>query len=135
VGLWGPEESRECYEFAPVPVLSRKQVFEIAKHFESLNPYSFGGSTLKDEKVNHVDNDPDKPLRNNLFGYAISSKRYCLFSGKHVREIVEGKEHGIGYLMDPTKNGTFTEEFWLLVLAKEWFHFRKFNLIGSTVRP
>jgi len=61
----------------------------------------------------------------NLYGYAISAKRYCLFEGKNVRKIVDSKAHGIGYLMNPVQRkrdkdqGQFTNAFWQCVLQNE----------------
>ena len=89
-------------EFAPIACLSRNTVLQISERFATLNPYSFGGTIRKVEDVNYEDSDPRKPFRD-LYGYAISAKRYCLFEGKHVRKIIDAKAHGIGYLMSPLK--------------------------------
>ena len=68
--------------------------------------------------------DPRKGFRD-LYGYAISAKRYCLFEGKHVRKIVDAKAHGIGYLMNPIRHkgdddgDHFAEAFWRKVLQNE----------------
>jgi len=92
--------------------------------FESLNPYSFGGTILKIEDVNYIDGDPSKGFRN-LYGYAISAKRYCLFEGKQARKIVDAKAHGIGYLMNPIRRKAddhgdqFAAAFWRKVLQNE----------------
>jgi hypothetical protein len=96
----GYVEGADPREFAPVPCLSRDTVVKISERFTALNPYSFGGTILKIEDVNYVDGNPRKPFRD-LYGYAISAKRYCLFEGKNVRKIVDSKAHGIGYLMNP----------------------------------
>ena len=70
------------------------------------------------------DGDPNKGFRD-LYGYAISAKRYCLFEGKHAREIVDAKAHGIGYLMNPIRRrqnedgDQFAEAFWRKVLQNE----------------
>jgi hypothetical protein len=99
-------------------------VIEISKRFESLNPYSFGGTILKVEDVNYIDGNPSKGFRD-LYGYAISAKRYCLFEGKHARKIVDAKAHGIGYLMNPIRRkgdddgDQFAEAFWRKVLQNE----------------
>ena len=77
----GYVEGADPREFAPIPCLSRDRVIEISKRFASLNPYSFGGTILKVEDVNYIDGDPSKGFRD-LYGYAISPKRYCLFEGK-----------------------------------------------------
>src|SRR5215475_5654230 len=117
-------EGADPREFAPIPCLSRNQVIEISKRFESLNPYSFGGTILKIEDVNYIDGDPAKGFRD-LYGYAISAKRYSLFEGKHVRKIVDAKAHGIGYLMSPIQpkldedEDQFVVAFWRSVLQNE----------------
>ena len=101
---------------------------QISERFETLNPYSFKGTILKVEDVNHEPSekkpkgDPDKPFRD-LWGFAISAKRYCLFEGKHARKIVDPKAHGIGYLTSPIKRekdeDQFAVEFWQKVLQNE----------------
>jgi hypothetical protein len=99
-------------------------VIEISKRFASLNPYSFGGTILKIEDVNYIDGDPSRGFRD-LYGYAFSAKRYCLFEGKHARKIVDAKAHGIGYLMNPIRRkgddhgDQFAAAFWRKVLQNE----------------
>jgi len=120
----GYVEGADMREFAPVPCLSRDTVLKISERFASLNPYSFGGTILKVEDVNYVDGDPTKGFRD-LYGYAISAKRYCLFEGKQVRQIVDAKAHGIGYLMSPIQRNPNKDEdefavaFWQRVLQNE----------------
>ena len=120
----GYVEGADMREFAPVPCLSRDTVMKISERFTALNPYSFGGTILKVEDVNYVDGDPRKPFRD-LYGYAISAKRYCLFEGKNVRKIVDSKAHGIGYLMNPIQRkpdkdeDQFADAFWQCVLQNE----------------
>ena len=120
----GYVEGADPREFTPVPCLSRDRVIEISKRFEWLNPYSFGGTILKVEDVNYEDGDPSKGFRD-LYGYAISAKRYCLFEGKQAREIVDAKAHGIGYLMSPIRRkgddheDQFAVAFWRKVLQNE----------------
>jgi hypothetical protein len=117
-------EGADEQEFSPVPCLSRDTVVKISERFIALNPYSFGGTILKVEDVNYVDGDPRKPFRD-LYGYAISAKRYCLFEGKNVRKIVDSKAHGIGYLMNPIERkpgregDQFADAFWECVLQNE----------------
>ena len=71
-----------------------------------------------------------EPFRD-LYGYAISAKRYCLFEGKNVRKIVDSKAHGIGYLMNPVQRkrdkdqGQFTKAFWQCVLQNEGISFKR----------
>lgn len=117
-------EGADTREFAPVPCLPRDQVIEISNRFAALNPYSFMGTILKVEDVNYIDGDPSKEFRD-LYGYAISAKRYCLFEGKQVRKIVDAKAHGIGYLMNPIRRtgddhgDQFAAAFWRKVLQNE----------------
>lgn len=115
-------------EFARVPVISHDTVRQISKRFSSLNPYGFPGTILKIEDVNHEGGDPSKPLRV-VHGFAISAKRYCLFTGTHgTVKIVDAKAHGIGYLMAPKRrghkdHGDWIEEFWECVLQNEQISF------------
>jgi hypothetical protein len=81
------------------------------------------------EDVNHEDEDSRKPLRV-VQGYAISAKRYCLFTGtRGTVEIVDAKAHGIGYLVPPkmrnSKNDEddWIDEFWEGVLQNEGISF------------
>ena len=90
-----------CGNGARIKALSRKEVDEIAERFASLNCYDKSkvtGSILKIEKVNY-----EGKKRIQLFGYAISAKRYCLY--KYDRDgnvvIVSAKAHGLGYLYPP----------------------------------
>ncbi len=108
----------------PMPTLSWETVKKISERFASLNPYSFGGTILEIKEINYEGEDKSKPFRE-LFGDAVSAKRYCLFIGKHAKEIIDGKAHGIGYLMAPrglrrneAENG-WTNEFWSAVLKGE----------------
>ena len=119
-----------------IKALSWKEVEQITKRFESLNCYDrrkVPGSILKIEKVNF---ERGKPVE--LFGYAISAKRYVLYrydtDGNIV--IVDAKAHGLGYLYPPKDavkddpNGDWIFEAWHSVLegevasprpAPEWF--------------
>lgn len=90
-----------CPNEPDIKALSWKEVEEIAKRFEDLNCYDrekVRGSILKIEKVNFQDG---KQIE--LFGFAISAKRYCLY--RHDRDgdivIVDAKAHGLGYLYPP----------------------------------
>lgn len=117
-------------EFAPVPVISHDEVTKISARFASLNPYRFPGTILKVEDVNHEDEDSRKPLRV-VQGYAISAKRYCLFTGmRGTVNIIDAKAHGIGYLMPPKirdrkndEDHDWIEEFWESVLQNEGISF------------
>jgi len=56
---------------------------------------------LKIEDVNFVDSDTSKPRRQ-LFGYAISAKRYALYTETDCDiSIVKASGHGLGYLHSP----------------------------------
>jgi hypothetical protein len=116
-----------------MPVISHDAVNKISARFASLNPYKFSGTVLKVEDVNHEDGDASKPLRV-VQGYAISAKRYCLFTGtRGTVKIVDAKAHGIGYLMPPKVRNNKNEEdwvneFWESVLQNEGISF-------SGIRP
>ncbi len=81
---------------------------------------------LKIEDVNRVDSDPQKERRQ-VFGYAISAKRYVLYTqdGADV-SIVKASGHGLGYLY-PAKEGfdkradapEWVVEAWDWLLRKE----------------
>ena len=94
--------------------LSWKDVERIAERFSSLNCYDrrkVPGSILKIEKVNF-----DGHRQIELFGYAISAKRYVLYRydahGNIV--IVDAKGHGLGYLYPPKDaNHDDPESDWL----------------------
>jgi hypothetical protein len=86
-----------------VKALSFKRVDSIAARFKRLNPYnpSLVKEILKIEDINHVDSDTKKPRRQ-LFGYAISAKRYALFTETEKDiSIVKASGHGLGYLFAP----------------------------------
>ncbi len=127
------DEDISSKELTPIPCLSRETVVKISKRFETLNPYSFKGTILKVEDVNHEPSekkpkgDPTKPFRD-LYGYAVSAKRYCLFEGNTARKIVDAKAHGIGYLISPIKRekdeDQFAVEFWQKVLQNEGVSFK-----------
>jgi hypothetical protein len=94
-----------------VKALSWDQVEAIAERFTSLNPYdrkAVPGSILKVEDVNF---DPNKK-QHQLYGYAISAKRYVLYqrTGKNLT-IVDPKAHGLGYLFPP-KCASSQEQDW-----------------------
>lgn len=86
-----------------IRALSLHDVKSIAQQFNKLNPYnpSLVPDILKIEDVNFLDSNSRKPFRQ-LFGYAISAKRYALYSqsGKAIR-IEKASGHGLGYLFSP----------------------------------
>lgn len=88
------------------------EIREIAGKFRQLNPYDpdLVPEILKIEDINHVDSDPDKPFRQ-LFGYAISAKRYALYSksGENI-QIEKASGHGLGYLFAPKERKNDEDE-------------------------
>jgi hypothetical protein len=83
--------------------LSLKEVQRIAKNFRKLNPYdpTLVPEILKIEDVNFVDSNSNNPLRQ-LFGYAVSAKRYALYSRtENTLRIEKASGHGLGYLFAP----------------------------------
>ena len=86
-----------------VKALSWHEVDEIAAKFNRLNPYnkSLVPEILKIEDVDFVDSDPRKPRRQ-VFGYAISAKRYALYvRTEDGISVVKASGHGLGYLCAP----------------------------------
>jgi len=86
-----------------VKALSWKEVQGIAERFNQLNPFDrqLVQHVLKTEDVNFVDSDPQKPRRQ-LFGYAVSAKRYALYSQEDGDiSIVKASGHGLGFLFPP----------------------------------
>lgn len=89
-----------------IRALSLNEVKGIAHKFRKLNPYdpSLVSEILKIEDVNYVDSDPQKPFCQ-LFGYAISAKRYALYSQvKNDLHIQKASGHGLGYLFGPKES-------------------------------
>jgi hypothetical protein len=96
-----------------VKALSWKQVDGIVRKFEALNPYNrqiISGSVLKIEDDNF---EPKTGKQRQIFCYAISAKRYALFTlsktGKPelLREGRNNKKdrwsrHGLGHLLNPS---------------------------------
>ena len=88
-----------------IRALSWEMVDSIVDQFAALNPYDRGavsGSILKIEDVNF---DPDTGKRRLIHAFAISAKRYALFTiDREGRpEVIEGgySEHGLGHLLNP----------------------------------
>jgi hypothetical protein len=115
-----------------INALSLKEVRTIANEFKKLNPYnpSLVREILKIEDINFIDSNPDEPFRQ-LFGYAISAKRYALYtrSGSDIR-IEKASGHGLGYLFAPKERNEDEEsddevtpqwvmEAWDILLRKE----------------
>jgi hypothetical protein len=99
-----------------IKALSWKQVAQIRKKFEALNPYdrdAVPGSILKLEDDNYENGDPKTGKRRQLYCFAISAKRYALFVKDAVGRPVllrdgvnnhadRWSEHGLGHLLNPT---------------------------------
>jgi hypothetical protein len=86
-----------------VKALSWQAVDEIAVKFNRLNPYnkSLVREILKIEDINFVDSDSRK-ARRQLFGYAISAKRYALYTKTEDGiSVAKASGHGLGYLLAP----------------------------------
>ena len=112
--------------------LSLKEVKTIADEFKKLNPYnpSLVREILKIEDINFIDSDPEKPLRQ-LFGYAVSAKRYALYTKLGIDVHIEkASGHGLGYLFAPKEINEDEEsddeetpqwvmEAWRFLLRKE----------------
>jgi hypothetical protein len=65
---------------------------------------------LKIEDINHVDSNPTKSFRK-LFGYAVSAKRYTLFTeSKGGISIEKASGHGLGYLFAPKERNADQDE-------------------------
>jgi hypothetical protein len=114
-----------CPNEPRIKALLWKDVVQIADRFTSLNCYDrkkVPGSILKIEKVNF-----DTGQQIELFGYAISAKRYDLYrydaQGNIV--IVDAKAHGLGYLYPPKDaikgdpNSDWIWEVWHWILEGE----------------
>ena len=102
-----------CPNEPRIKALSWKEVENIAKRFESLNCYDskkVPGSILKIEKINFQNK---KQIE--LFGFAISAKRYVLYRYDAHGNIViaDAKAHGLGYLYPPKDSDENDEEDWL----------------------
>jgi hypothetical protein len=89
-----------------IKALSLDGVKSIAQRFRKLNPYdpSLVPEILKIEDVNFLDSNPNKRFHQ-LFGYAISAKRYALYTKKGDGiQIEKASGHGLGYLFAPKEN-------------------------------
>jgi hypothetical protein len=110
----GVHKLPDCQE--AVKALSWKQVRGIADKFAGLNPYdptAVPGSILKIEDVNFNASGNQRQL----YGYAISAKRYALYQRtRNNLSIVDPKAHGLGYLFPPKdfsdEEPDWTSEAW-----------------------
>jgi hypothetical protein len=130
-----------------IKALSWKDMDDIVRRFELLNPYDrekLPGSILKIEDVNFHNGK-----RIELFALAISAKRYLMYhydaQGNIV--IVDAKAHGLGYLYSPRNTvendpaSDWIHEAWHRVLEDEvtrprptldWFDFPAMMRIAVT---
>jgi hypothetical protein len=109
--------------------LSLQEIRAISDKFRKLNPYdpSLVSEILKIEDVNFEDSNPKKPFRQ-LYGYAISAKRYALYTrSENNIQIEKASGHGLGYLFAPKERQENEEEetpkwvleAWNFLLRKE----------------
>jgi hypothetical protein len=127
----GPHQSNDGN--GAVKAISYADVKAIARRFDSLNPYNrdLVSDLLKIEDVNYVDGDTRKGYAR-LFAYAVSSKRYALFTrSKDQLSIVKCSGHGLGYLVSPLKYRPKDDELetprWI-TRAWEWLLRDEFGL-------
>jgi hypothetical protein len=118
-----------CPNEPQIRALSWKDVEQIVKRFESLNCYDrtkIPNSILKIEKANF-----DRGKQIEVFGYAISTKRYVLYryDSRGNILILDAKAHGLGYLYPPKDNPTNNPENDWLLEAWHWI------LEGEIARP
>jgi len=118
-----------------IPALTWKKVEEIRDRMKSLNPYggkAGAASILELENENFT--DKTRAERRQLYCYATSSKRYCLYNldqhghpqmrlatepDRHPEEearaatVRKRSDHGLGYLINPT-NPDANDRDWIL---------------------
>jgi hypothetical protein len=110
--------------------LSWQQIDEIRNRFTALNPYDqhlVPGSILRLENENI---DPRTGERRQLYCYAISAKRYCLYtlSDQGQPELVKWSEHALGgfYInpLDPASDDAreWVKQEWRWLLHQAAFH-------------
>jgi hypothetical protein len=100
----GPHRLRDGRE--AIQALRWDQVQQVVDAFAALNPYDrerVPGSILRLEDHNFTRTG----RRRQLWAFAISAKRYALFTrGPHGRiTVVSAKEHGLGHLLSPLTAG------------------------------
>lgn len=95
----------------------------IQDFFQPLNPYDFDAPIFKIE-------------RENILFFGISSKRYCLYhieNGKFDICDDDYSAHGLGYLLDPSKedaddNSDWLRELWIDILQ---YHYNDVDLVSK----
>ena len=100
---WATEKLLEAFKQLSRTHENLVDVERITDAFRKLNPYdpSLVPEILKIEDINHRNSNPDEPFRQ-LYGYAISAKRYALYSrqGNNI-QLEKASGHGLGYLFAP----------------------------------
>jgi hypothetical protein len=100
-----------------IKALSWREVEAIRDKFSRLNPYARSavpGSILKIEDVNF-----DECGQREIFAFAISAKRYALFTlaaDGGIKIVGEPSEHGLGHLLNPTDPDSESREW----IAEAW---------------
>jgi hypothetical protein len=108
-----------------VKALSWGEAQGIVSRFEELNPYAFTGSILKVEK---------ESLSRSLLGYAVSTKRYCLFTQERESiTIATASSHGLGYLFVPESG--FNEKAGAPSWVVEAWEYILSSVLGFKQRP
>lgn len=103
----------------------RTRVDRVVGWFARLNPYGESKSILKKEDVNF---DPLTGEMDELFAYAISAKRYVLFTLKgRIPVIRKASQHGLGHLIAPYRAGQAPDhiqapEDWADLGIQRWQH-------------
>jgi hypothetical protein len=127
-----------------IKALSWKQVEDISKQFDALNPYNRDAvrtSILKIEDDNYADAETRENQRQ-LYCLAISAKRYALFvrdkrgSPVLLRKDVNNKEdrwseHGLGHLLNPSDPESEDREW----IAQAWLGMIRKTLGLPTKNP
>jgi uncharacterized protein (UPF0335 family) len=107
-----------------VSALSWEQVNKIVRRFDGLKPYdpaAVPGSLLKIEEKENYDKNGNQ---RQLYTYAISAKRYALFTlDPHGMPILHKKsEHGLGHLLSPidtyADKKKWIEDIWKIIVSE-----------------
>lgn len=119
-GLEIGDPKQAARESARIPALTRSRVVDISRLFEQLNPYTFDGTILKIEDINHERGDSSLPLRT-VWCYCVSAKRYVLWTyEKGEIKIVDAKAHGLGAFMSPVEPPKDWDEKWPFWVDQAW---------------
>jgi hypothetical protein len=120
----GPHLLRD--ERPAIRALSWEQVAGIQRAFHALNPYdpALVPELLKLEETNYRPSTKAPVRQRELYQYAISAKRYALYTlnvkGEPV--IVKASEHGLGHLLNPTdpdsQDRAWITTVWTIVIRR-----------------